>query len=293
VPEEVRGGPVMVFCADLSELRRASGRSLAALAQELKMSRGHLYTILNGEVKRPPDWSRVVEPLLRACGADDATIALWRTRHGVLEEVYEQLRRHQPAAPGTTEPTADVPCPLPHRTRPSWRFRTAQVAALLLAAAAGAFVARLTAPDPSSPASAAPACADAELGTWWNNDPRVGDPGDDPKRFTVPVRGGTEDPWDLMVAHSCVDITQGRRYMLAFTAAASAPVTITVRVQDKQAPKYVASLDELVSLTAAPKRFQYQFTGGYTSVESELLFQVGGHAADFRVEVSGLSLTAL
>jgi hypothetical protein len=28
-------------------------------------------------------------------------------------------------------------------------------------------------------------------------------------------------------------------------------------------------------------------------VESELLFQVGGHAADFRVEVSGLSLTAL
>lgn len=289
--DEGRGGPVAAFCADLSELRRGSGRSLAALAHELKMSRGHLYTILNGEVKRPPDWSRVVEPLLRACGADDDTIAAWRTRHGVLEEVYEQLRRHQPAVPETTGPAPTAGCPLPHRTRPRWQVWAAQAVALLLAATAGAVGSRLALPAPAGPAAAAGSCADGKRKVWWNNDPRVADPGGDPRGFRSSARGGTQDPWDLFVGRSCVDIVQGRKYVLAFTASASMPVTITVRVQDERPPQYAASLDERVTLKPEPERFTYRFSGALTTPESELLFQLGGHPADFRLAVSGLSLT--
>ena len=88
-------GPVAAFCAELAELQRRSGRSHASLAHELNISRGHLYTILKGEVKRPPDWNRVVEPFVRACGADREEVAQWRKRHDVLVQVVEQLRRER------------------------------------------------------------------------------------------------------------------------------------------------------------------------------------------------------
>lgn len=204
----------------------------------------------------------------------------------MLEEVYEQLRRHQPPAPEATEAVADVACPLPHRTRPRWQFWTAQAVALLLAAAAGAFGYRLAVPPPD------PACADEGGKVWWHNDPRVADPGKDPRGFRSSARGGSQDPWDLYVARSCVDIVQGRKYVLAFAASASMPVTITVRVQDKRPPQYAASLDERVTLKPEPQQFTYPSSGALTTPESELLFQLGGHPADFRLEVSGLSLTA-
>jgi hypothetical protein len=60
----------------------------------LKISRSQLYAILNGEIKRPPDWTGLVRPLVDACTGGDARMAAeWRRRHAVLVGVWEELSR--------------------------------------------------------------------------------------------------------------------------------------------------------------------------------------------------------
>ncbi|MCE0534097.1 hypothetical protein LWF15_01075 [Kineosporia rhizophila] len=95
------GDSVPAFCADLGELRRRSSRSAAALAAQLSVSRGHFYSILKGEIRRPPDFSGFVEPFVRACGGTDEEVAQWRKRHAELERSYEEQRRQQRAAVGS------------------------------------------------------------------------------------------------------------------------------------------------------------------------------------------------
>jgi tetratricopeptide (TPR) repeat protein len=87
-------GPVAEFCTGLRQLRQASGCDPVALARQLRMSRTQLYAILNGEVKRPPDWTRFVGPLVEACtGGDARQVAEWRRRHAVLVGVFDELSR--------------------------------------------------------------------------------------------------------------------------------------------------------------------------------------------------------
>lgn len=93
-------GPVADFCAALRDLQRSSGLSRPALAKELNYGRSQLYDILDGKIKRPPEWDKLVEPLLRVClaGTDDRgrverAVADWRLRHEVLVRVCEELSR--------------------------------------------------------------------------------------------------------------------------------------------------------------------------------------------------------
>ncbi|MBL7260243.1 XRE family transcriptional regulator [Paractinoplanes lichenicola] len=95
---EPQDGPVAAFCADLRRRWRESGRELVAVAREIKISRTQLYAILNGDIKRPPDFDGVVEPLLRACGAGPDEVAVWRQRHEVLTGVHAEIRRRRPPA---------------------------------------------------------------------------------------------------------------------------------------------------------------------------------------------------
>jgi tetratricopeptide (TPR) repeat protein len=121
-------GPVGEFCARLDELRIAAGAEVPALARRLSLSRAHLYAILGGRITRPPDWHRVVRPLVDACtGGDPSALAEWRQRHAVLTGVWEELRRRDhPAAPtasaaaGPDEPDepsgpASAPSPVPRQ----------------------------------------------------------------------------------------------------------------------------------------------------------------------------------
>ena len=85
--------PVATFCADLRRRWRASGRDLPGVAREVRISRAQLYAILNGEIKRPPDFDALVRPLIRACGGNDAEVADWRRRHEVLLGVHTALAR--------------------------------------------------------------------------------------------------------------------------------------------------------------------------------------------------------
>jgi len=104
-------GPVAEFCAGLSELQRASGLNRAKLAQRLGYSKSQLYAILDGQIARPPDWGRLVEPLVRACtGNSERTVADWRRRYEVLVGVYEAMeRQRRQTTPARAEPAQAEP----------------------------------------------------------------------------------------------------------------------------------------------------------------------------------------
>jgi thiaminase/transcriptional activator TenA len=92
--------PVEVFCSALRRLQRESGLSPTTLARQLNYSRSQLYVVLDGRIRRPPDWNRTVEPLVRAClkgrlnPADlERAVAAWRQRHDALLSRQDELDR--------------------------------------------------------------------------------------------------------------------------------------------------------------------------------------------------------
>ncbi len=90
--------PVAEFCERLRALQQYSGLSRAELARRMPCSRSQFYQVLDGEIRRPPDWERVVEPLVRACtGDDESAVREWRQQHGALVRFYDllQLRRRE------------------------------------------------------------------------------------------------------------------------------------------------------------------------------------------------------
>ena len=109
-------GPVAEFCAALRRLQQGCGLDVAALARQLRYSRSQLYAILDGQVRKPPEWDRLVEPLVRACTGDDRAVGVWRRRYDVLAEVYRELRRRDQAdakPKPQAVPTRVVPAQLP------------------------------------------------------------------------------------------------------------------------------------------------------------------------------------
>ncbi len=92
--EQENRSPVAGFCAGLRRLQQGCGLDRAALARRLGYSRSQLYAILDGRIIRPPEWDRLVEPLVRVCtGNDESAVAVWRQQHDVLVEVYYALRK--------------------------------------------------------------------------------------------------------------------------------------------------------------------------------------------------------
>jgi len=114
VPKRKRTGPVADFCTGLRLLQEGRGLDRSALARRLGYSRSQLYAILDGHISRPPEWDRLVEPLVRACtGNDERAVAVWRQRYAVLLEVDNALRnQHRQDDTLTTRPQV-VPAQLP------------------------------------------------------------------------------------------------------------------------------------------------------------------------------------
>ncbi|MEU4215464.1 helix-turn-helix domain-containing protein, partial [Actinoplanes sp. NPDC026623] len=100
-------GPVAAFCAGLRRRWQASGRDLPGVARDVGISRTQLYAILNGEIRRPPDFDHLVRPLIRACGGTDADVADWRRRHEILVGVHAETRR-RPASRAPAQLPLDV-----------------------------------------------------------------------------------------------------------------------------------------------------------------------------------------
>jgi tetratricopeptide (TPR) repeat protein len=92
------------------------GVDRAVLGRRVGYSRSQLYEILDGRISRPPEWDRLVEPLVRACtDNDERAVGIWRRRHDVLVAVYSELKRlHRPADPSRSVGMARmVPAQLP------------------------------------------------------------------------------------------------------------------------------------------------------------------------------------
>ncbi len=103
-------GPLQIFCARLRRLQLTSGLTQVALARHAGMSKSHMSEILNGAIKRPPDW-RVVNSVITACldhavktarvlPPDVQSGADWRRRYDDLEQdttnVYVRQRAAKP-----------------------------------------------------------------------------------------------------------------------------------------------------------------------------------------------------
>jgi tetratricopeptide (TPR) repeat protein len=113
-------GPIVEFCSALNQLRIRSGRDPRKLIPQLGVGRTQFYAILHGDIKRPPDWTTFVGPLVEACtGGDARAVAAWRQRHALLVEVCEELNRQQRrpspvASPGEGARGGPVASPRPH-----------------------------------------------------------------------------------------------------------------------------------------------------------------------------------
>jgi hypothetical protein len=108
--------PVGEFCLSLDKLRAVAGVQVRPLARQLGLSRTQLYAILAGTITRPPDWDRVVRPLVAACTQDDAAgLVAWRQQHTAMVSAWEQRRRSRPPGQPARPPAApgQVPRQLP------------------------------------------------------------------------------------------------------------------------------------------------------------------------------------
>ena len=100
--------PLEAFCVRLKRLQEASGLTQAALAGHANLRKSQMSAVLNGHIRRPPEWGvvlAVVEACLghakqagRAVPGDICDIKDWRRRYGDLEvdlqAVAPQRSRH-------------------------------------------------------------------------------------------------------------------------------------------------------------------------------------------------------
>jgi HEAT repeat protein len=130
-------GPVALFCDRLRRLQQASGVKQAPLAAAAGRSTTQMSFILNGRIRRAPDWE-VVEAIVRTCLAhtgrarrvvppDLGDLEDWRRRHLDLEQDLDARTRL--AADGLAAEEPDAPDRVPDSV-----FRT-DVRALLEATA--------------------------------------------------------------------------------------------------------------------------------------------------------------
>ncbi|MGH3825477.1 MAG: ATP-binding protein [Pseudonocardiaceae bacterium] len=152
---QASGSPVAEFCAGLKRLVQDRGLDRAALARQLGYSRSQLYEILDGRISRPPEWDRLVEPLVRACtGNDEREVGSWRRRHDVLVAVYTALKHQHRSTdlPGPLAPPRVVPAQLPPAVE-VFTGRSQELAALdrlLKRTADQAVAAQVTGGDPTA-----------------------------------------------------------------------------------------------------------------------------------------------
>jgi hypothetical protein len=96
----------------------------------LNYSRSQLYEILDGRITRPPEWDRLVEPLVRLCtDGDRDLIEGWRRRYDVLVAVHQEIGRRTAAdyarradpPQAARDRTVQLPTRLPSSPRPPHR----------------------------------------------------------------------------------------------------------------------------------------------------------------------------
>lgn len=122
---------------------------------------------------------------------------------------------------------------------------------------------------------------------WWNGantQSRV-----ENGRWRVDVAGGTANPWDAIVGQNAIPLVSGQAYTLAFTASASASVSVRATVQLESSP-YTTTLDQQIALDGTARRFSFPFTSSLATAGGQVTFQLGGRGA-IAVFLDDISLT--
>jgi hypothetical protein len=107
-------------------------------------------------------------------------------------------------------------------------------------------------------------------------------------QFEATVHSGRPNIWDVVILRSCLPLLAGLPYRLTFTAWANSPVTVRVRVQEPDGVAMSFSTD--LHLGPRPQHVDEPLVASGTSRQGELMFQVGGQSADYRLRVTGISL---
>ncbi|WP_342380594.1 glycoside hydrolase family 6 protein [Myxococcus stipitatus] len=152
------------------------------------------------------------------------------------------------------------------------------------------------APEPDSPGVVSAGLAElvvngdfsgGSVAPWWSgpNTQSVVENG----RLRVNVTGGTANPWDAPMGQDGIALVNGQSYTLAFTASASAPVTVRVTAQLGTAP-YTAPLDQRITLDGTPRSFSFPFTSNLGTTAGQVTFQLGGAGA-FSAFLDNISLS--
>ena len=108
--------PLTLFCARLKRLQRAADLTQTSLASAAHLSTSQISDILNGKIKRLPDWD-IVATVVRACLAhakeegkslpmDLRDEADWRRRFADLEQDFDAVPRPGRSARAAAEWTA-------------------------------------------------------------------------------------------------------------------------------------------------------------------------------------------
>jgi tetratricopeptide (TPR) repeat protein/transcriptional regulator with XRE-family HTH domain len=111
------GGPLALFCARLKRLQEAAGLTQTSLAAAADRSTSQMSAILNGQIKKRPDWE-VMRKVVSACLAHAKEAGRpvppdlrdeedWRRRYFDLEQDLEPGRLGRRATGGPLAPVAD------------------------------------------------------------------------------------------------------------------------------------------------------------------------------------------
>ncbi|MBJ6759745.1 glycoside hydrolase family 6 protein [Myxococcaceae bacterium JPH2] len=108
-------------------------------------------------------------------------------------------------------------------------------------------------------------------------------------QLRVNVTGGTANAWDAPIGQDNIALVSGQSYTLAFTATATASVSVRATVQLGVSP-YTAPLDQQVAVDGTSRRFTYTFTSSLTTTGGQVTFQLGGRGA-FTLRLDDITLT--
>jgi endoglucanase len=103
------------------------------------------------------------------------------------------------------------------------------------------------------------------------------------------VPGGLANPWDAGIGQNGVALVQGAEYSFSFRASADPPSTVRAAVQLGEEP-WTAALSETVAITATSTVYTYTFTSPVGSENGQVVLQVGGNAAAYRLCLDDVSL---
>ena len=126
---------------------------------------------------------------------------------------------------------------------------------------------------------------DTGTGSWFSypNPPQAVD-----GQLCADVPGGLANVFDAGVGFNGLNLVEGERYDVSFTATASVPATVRAVVQ-LAGPPFTAPLDRTVSLTETPQTFRYDDVLWTATGADQIAFQLGTNPA-FRFCVDNVSV---